>query len=257
MKNFKLLIASALILGSASLVACGDDSGSGGAGGDATGTTTASSTSGTPSSSTGDEPATTSGADGGGGEGGSVDAFVFLTDSPDAYTQIDRHGAVEAGTAGILGPEGLGLDDGSDVSLRDDYNASNPEEDLEGRWVSDIGDSVAFFHDALDADLTALSLDVATDEETLAQAAPVIVPDTIKYDPSQPTGYPNGRALTDQVVDITLAAVLLDLANPSQSLRTFADLDLDPDDPDNVTGLNPPANDVEFEDEFPYLAPPH
>ncbi len=256
MKTIKLLVASALIFGSASLVACGDDSGSGGAGGDATGSTAAS-TSGTPTSSSAGNPSTTSGADGGGGEGGSVDAFIFLEDAPDAYTQIDRHGAVEAGTAGILGAEGLGLDEGSDVSIRDDYNASNPEEDIAGMWVPQIGASVAFFHDALDADLTLLSLDVATDEETIAQAAPVVVPDTIKYDPSEPTGYPNGRALEDQVVDITLAAVLLDLANPSQSLRTFADLDLDADDPDNVTGLNPPANDVEFADEFPYLAPPH
>jgi len=85
----------------------------------------------------------------------------------------------------------------------------------------------------------------ATIEETVAQAGPVIVPDTIKYDPSMPTAYPNGRTLEDPVVDITLAAVLLRLG-PEQPLSLLADLP-----------LNPPENDVPFEAEFPYLAPPH
>jgi hypothetical protein len=60
-----------------------------------------------------------------------------------------------------------------------------------------------------------------------------------------PTAYPNGRTLTDPVVDITLAAVLLQLG-PEQPLGLFASLP-----------LNPPENDVPFEAAFPYLAPPH
>lgn len=171
--------------------------------------------------------------------------FDFPDEPYEAYTQIDRHGAVEAGTAGILAPEGLGFNPGSDISLRDDYNASNPAEDADGMWLSEIAASITFFHGALDDDISALGLIPATFEETLAQAGPVILPDTIKYNPALPTSYPNGRRLEDPVVDITLAAVLLQLG-PNQPLSLFADLP-----------LNPPVNDVPFQAEFPYLASPH
>ncbi|MCC7479129.1 DUF4331 family protein [bacterium] len=176
------------------------------------------------------------------GDGGEPeDNFVFATDPPAAYTQIDRHAAVEAGTAGIAASAGLGS-----APIRDSYNASNPVQDAAGMWVGEITDSVTDLHSALDDDLTGLALTPATVEETLAQAGPVIVPDTIKYNPDQPTGYPNGRKLTDPVVDITLAAVLLKLGTNGQDLSTFSDLP-----------LNPPANDVPFKPGFPYLADPH
>jgi len=171
------------------------------------------------------------------------DGYAFPKDPYDAYTQIDRHGAVEAGTAGILASAGLGFG-GEDLSVRDAYNASNPVEDAALVWFDEIAASVTFFHDALDDDIIALGLEPATIEETVAQAGPVIIPDTIKYDPSMPTAYPNGRTLEDQVVDITLAAVLLDLG--AHPLDTFASLP-----------LNPAANDVDFEADFPYLAPPN
>ena len=176
---------------------------------------------------------------------GGDNGFVFADDPYEAYTQIDRHGAVEAGTAGIRAKEGLGFNDGSDISIRDDYNASNPVEDIAQKWVPEIGASVTFFHDAFDDDLMTFGLVPATVAETVMQAGPVIIPDTIKYDPSMPTSYPNGRKLEDPVVDITLAAVLLKLGG-NQPLTTFADLP-----------LNPTANDVPFKDEFPFLAPPH
>jgi hypothetical protein len=134
---------------------------------------------------------------------------------------------------------------GSDIKLRDAYNASNPEEDVAGMWVPEIVKSIMFFHGALDDDIKALGLVPATTDDTVAQAGPVIIPDTIKYNPTMPSGYPNGRKLEDQVVDLTLAAVLLKLG-PKQPLTTFADLP-----------LNPPANDVPFSAEWPYLAPPH
>lgn len=169
--------------------------------------------------------------------------FKFAEDDFDAYTQIDRHAAVEAGTAGIRASGGLGLN-GEDIAIRDMYNASNPTEDAAMMWLGEIADSIMFFHDNLDDDLTGLGLTVATFDKTVAQAGPVIIPDTIKYDPNAPTGYPNGRALTDQVVDLTLAAVMLDL--DVHGLTTFAELP-----------LNPPENDVPFGAEFPYLAPPH
>ena len=108
-----------------------------------------------------------------------------------------------------------------------------------------IAACITFFHNSFDDDIVGLGLVPATIDETVMQAGPVIIPDTIKYDPNMPTAYPNGRKLEDPVVDITLAAVLLKLG-PQQPLSFFADLP-----------LNPSENDVPFQAEFPFLAPPH
>ena len=239
MLNHKTL-GVAVLLGAFSLIACGDDTtGTGGNPGDG----------GSPPTSGGSPPTTGgngTGGDnvGGDGTGGNNPAgYDFATEDYDAYTQIDRHGAVEAGTAGILAPAGLGLG-GEDLSTRDDYNASNPVDDAAGMWIPEIAASVNFFHDNIDDDLIGLGLTPATFDQSVAQAGPVIVPDAIKYDPSMPTAYPNGRKLEDPVVDITLAAVLLDLG--VHPLNLFASLP-----------LNPPENDVEFKSTFPFLADPH
>jgi hypothetical protein len=192
-----------------------------------------------------DAPATTGGPSTTGDPTGDGSGFAFADEPFDAYTQIDRHGAVEAGTAAIAASQGLGFGPNSDIAIRDAYNASNPIEDAGGMWIPEIVASVTFFHDALDDDLMNFGIVPATLEESLMQAGPVIVPDTIKYDPNMPTAYPNGRRLEDQAVDITLAAVLLQLS-PNQPLSLFADIP-----------LNPATNDVEFRAEFPYLAAPH
>lgn len=176
---------------------------------------------------------------------GDPDGFIFADDPYDAYTQIDRHGAVEAGTAGIKASQGLGFPPNTDIAIRDDYNASNPEQDAAMVWFDEIAASVTFFHEILDDDLMMAGATPATIAKTVAQAGPVILPDTIKYDPALPTGYPNGRNLADPVVDITLAAVLLDL--DVHPITFFVD-----DFP-----LNPDGNDVPFATEFPFLAPPH
>jgi hypothetical protein len=258
------LLKVALVLCASSLVACGEDGDANDEGGSTGNVDTTDGPTGNPTSSptgdpttdtpTTDEPTTspvdTSTTDGpvdtsAGSTTTGGDEFEFPEDPYSAYTQIERHGAVEAGTAGILASQGLGFAPGSDISLRDEYNASNPEEDAAGMWLGEIADSIVFFHNALDDDLEGLGLVPATVDQTVAQAGPVIIPDAIKYDPSQPTAYPNGRNLEDPSVDITLAAVLLALG-PEQPLSLFADLP-----------LNPPANDVPFEAEFPYLAPPH
>lgn len=168
-------------------------------------------------------------------------SYQFASDPPSAYTQIDRHAAVEAGTVGIAATAGLGI-----APIRDEYNASNPQEDAAGVWLSEISASVTALHGALDDDLTAAGLAPASVAQSLAQAGPVIVPDTIKYNPDLPTGYPNGRRLKDQVVDRTIAAALLALGTNGQTIDTLANLP-----------LNPPANDVSFKARFPYLADPH
>ena len=259
--NAQSIMRMVVLLGGVAIAGCPDDGGGGGdetgSTGDPTMTTTSPSTSSpsttspsttSPSTSTTEETTTgpdpSTGPDESSSSGGG-DGYAFADDPYDAYTQIDRHAAVEAGTAGIAGPEGLGFAKGSDISIRDDYNASNPAEDAAGMWLSEISDSVTFFHAALDDDIIDAGFTPASVKQALAHAGTLIVPDTIKYDPSQPTAYPNGRTLTDPVVDITLAAVLLQLGK-AQPLSSFADLP-----------LNPPANDVPFGDEFPYLAPPH
>ena len=86
------------------------------------------------------------------------------------------------------------------------------------------------------------------DEETstcITQAAPLVVPDTLKIDTSADAGFPNGRTLTDPVIDVTLAVVLLDLSVEGQEATSL------------VGVLNPAANDKAFMDAFPYLAAPH
>jgi hypothetical protein len=247
-KSLHGLLTVAFLLGATSLTACpGDDTGQEGTSGDTTDGTTAGTTVSVDSTSSSDDRTGTSSSSSSGVDETATtgdEGFVFPDDPLDDYTQIDRHGAVEAGTAGILASQGLALMEGQNVDLRDMYNASNPEEDAAGMWLGEISDSVTFFHDNIDDDLTGLGFTPASVDTSLAQAGPVIVPDTIKYDPSMATSYPNGRTLTDPVVDITLAAVLLDLGE--HPLTAFADLP-----------LNPPENDVAFEAEFPYLADPH
>jgi len=72
----------------------------------------------------------------------------------------------------------------------------------------------------------------------------LLIPDTVKIDLSKPADFPNGRRLQDQVVDVTLAELLLDLTRYSP--KVLADLP-----------LNPGKNDATFLTVFPYLAPPN
>lgn len=179
------------------------------------------------------------GGDGDDGIDTSTD-FTFDASPESAYTQIDRHGAVEAGTVAIAGASGLGI-----APIRDVYNAANPVIDAQGTFVGVITQSVNFFHAALDDDLRGAGLIPATTAVSLAQAAPVVVPDVIRFDPTKTNRYPNGRKLTDPVVDITVAAILLDLSQGGQTVETLADIP-----------LNPPANDKSFKSSFPFLADP-
>lgn len=73
--------------------------------------------------------------------------------------------------------------------------------------------------------------------------ANLVVPDTLKIDLSKPAGFPNGRLLSDPVIDITLAVIFLDLTK--HGADTFAKIPLDP-----------LGNDVPLLTSFPYFAPP-
>jgi hypothetical protein len=68
----------------------------------------------------------------------------------------------------------------------------------------------------------------------------LVIPDTIKLDVTKPNGFPNGRQLTDPVVDITLAVLFLDLTkHPADLLAKLP--------------LNPPGNTETLPSTFPYL----
>lgn len=161
-------------------------------------------------------------------------AFDFRTEGAGSYTRVDRMGMPAVATALI--------------ASKDAYNDADPTDDVAGLFVGEIVGTLDFLHGALDDDLTGLGLTPCTvlggTGTCVTQGAPLILPDTLKIDPSSPAGFPNGRKLADPVIDVTLAVVLLDLGVHGAGL--FAGLP-----------LNPPANDVPFSGSFPFLAPAH
>ena len=164
--------------------------------------------------------------------------FEFSTAPPSAFTRVDRSGMPAIATALIA----------SD----DAYNSADPINDIAGDFVPEILGSLSFLHGALDSQLTGLGLTPCTvvgdGTGTCATfAVPLIIPDTLTIDTSTAAGFPNGRLLTDPVIAVTLAVALLELTGDSP-----------PHAPTDLVGaLNPPANDREFEVEFPFLASPN
>lgn len=167
-----------------------------------------------------------------------AESFAFSTDPVSSYSRVDRSAMPAIATALI--------------SSKDAYNQANPTDDIDGAFVPEILASLETLHTALDSQLENLGLTPCTvvgdGSGTCAQfAVPLIIPDTLKIDTSSPAGFPNGRLLTDPVIDVTLAVALLELTG-----------DPAPHAPTALVGvLNPAANDREFADEFPFLAEPH
>ena len=56
----------------------------------------------------------------------------------------------------------------------------------------------------------------------------LVIPDTLTIFPDRVVGFPNGRLLSDPVVDITLGVVLLDLDAPGQNAASFSAIPLNP-----------------------------
>lgn len=164
--------------------------------------------------------------------------FNFDTSDISAYTRVDRMGMPAIATALI--------------SSKDSYNDANPTDDSAGTYVPEILSSLETLHGALDGQLVELGLTPCTvvgdGTGTCAQfAVPLILPDTLKIDTAAASGFPNGRNLTDPVIDVTLAVALLELTGDSA-----------PHTPDALVGvLNPSENDKAFQDAFPFLATPH
>jgi hypothetical protein len=76
-----------------------------------------------------------------------------------------------------------------------------------------------------------------------ATVANLVIPDTLKLDITKPSAFPNGRTLSDPVVDIMIAFAFTDLTK--SSARAVANLPLDPS-----------GNDVPLRADFPYLGLP-
>jgi hypothetical protein len=177
-------------------------------------------------------------------------AFVFATDPPSSYDRVDRAGMPLVATIGI--------------SSQDAYNQADPSDDEAGEFLSELGDNFESFlvtlqDDLVDIDSCADYAESPADPEflvdCLAQLVPYLVPDALGIDTTAPAGFPNGRALADPAVDITLALLTLDVvAGASASEGECFDA------PCTATSwvgrLGPVANDAPFSDEFPYLAPP-
>lgn len=180
------------------------------------------------------------------GDGGE-DSFTFRTDGPSAYERVDRMGMPAVATAL--------------VTSKNEYNDADPEDDVANTFAGEIIASLRALHgtkesEGLDNDLTGADLVPCSMTGGLPECvtqtvggegsptvASLILPDDITLNTSVASGFPNGRMLTDPVIDVTLAVILLDLHTNDQT-------------PASLIGTNPTENDVEFSDEFPYLAEP-
>jgi hypothetical protein len=168
-----------------------------------------------------------------------VDPGPFVPDDPDPtlYTRVDQVGMPAVNTALIA------------MANKDAYNQATQTQIGMNPFDVDRFASISFLLDGLADDLgdappDGLGLDVCDDPtQCNNQARPLIVPDALDIDTTADAAFPNGRLLTDPVIDITMAVLLLDLG--VESPTTF------------VGAVNPTENDVAFQDEFPFLADPH
>ncbi|MEZ4335615.1 MAG: DUF4331 family protein [Sandaracinaceae bacterium] len=192
----------------------------------------------------------------------------FRTDAATAYTRVDHAGmpAVPTVLAATITSAG---DVAARNAVRDMYNDMAPDTSGLLGGANGIGANLTALHSVLSDDLVidvglttcatystapsgtagASTEGVASDVSacvTQVQAVAGVVPDVLSVDRTSTVSFPNGRDLPNPVIDITLAAILLDLSAPGQDAGTLAGVP-----------VNPPANDVAFDASFPYLAAPH
>jgi hypothetical protein len=167
----------------------------------------------------------------GDGDPDPADPFIFANSDPGDYTRVDRVGM--PGVSMML------------ITDKDAYNAANPSDDANASFVGEITTNIQALHTALDGALIDNGLMPCVAATCLLQAQPLIIPDTLKLNLTEEPGFPNGRTLTDQVMDMMLALILLNLGAADQDITTL------------IGQTNPLANDVDFLDEFPFLAEPH
>ena len=167
-----------------------------------------------------------------------ADPFVFSTTLPEGYVRVDRMGGPV--TATVLLP----------TSQKDSFNENDPIND--GDYSAFDVATLERLHFELDDDLAALGLTPCAVDACVRQAVPMVVPDALHLTLAQPDGFPNGRRLEDSVVDRILAIALLDIATPGDCNGVPCSVDSFVDIP-----INPIANELPLEPDFPYFALPH
>jgi hypothetical protein len=218
----------------------------------------------------------------GGGSGDRYDPFDFRTEAPDRFLRVDRTG--EPAIAAALLSRAVGNPtpvDGSGKPINpgsgNPFNRFDDQRDALNRGdpINDARDfafmltqgpqvnALASYHYELGPQLRFLGLTPCSTENAsppsgisevdisvcVAQAAPVVLPDVITFDPNNVAGWPNGRGYDDPVVDRLLAAALLQISGPGA-----------PHNIDTLVGVLNPTKDetgTPLPAEFPYLRPAH
>jgi hypothetical protein len=182
-------------------------------------------------------------------------ALTFRSEASSMATRVDRMGMPAVATATISGAQ------------KNAYNDGNPSDDAMLTFAGDQIATLTGIHAALDDDLAGLSLTPCSmamadyiDPDGAGPVPPLpeclgqeifpgggarvfqlVIPDTLRVNPTQVSRFPNGRDLDDPVIDVTLAAALLDLGTHTPA--TLASVP-----------LNPPANAAgELLTTFPYF----
>lgn len=187
--------------------------------------------------------------------------FSFRSNPASAYVRVDRMGQPATGTALLSRVPGSAPADPTNPlngnnNQRDAFNRGNPDSD-NANFLPLMAQTLLTIHVELAPALRDLGLSTCSTGEgpmteigqCAAQAAPVVSPDVITLDLSQPDGWPNGRRFDDNVINRLLSAALLDLrVHPITLLESLP--------------LNPPTNEADPEDtgspqDFPYIRPRH
>jgi Domain of unknown function (DUF4331) len=130
-------------------------------------------------------------------------------------TQIDRMGRPAINTVFI--PNNVFEPAGSEPSQRNAFNAAKPRNDRRA-YRAEVVDTLEIFYGA--------------GSQTAGQLADFLLPDILTIDTSSSAGFPNGRKLADDVIDIELGLVT-----------------------NGAVTSDCVGNDSAFSGAFPYLAP--
>jgi hypothetical protein len=142
--------------------------------------------------------------------------------------QVDRMGRPAIATVFI--PNNPFEPAGSEPSLKNTYNHSQPSED-QAQFRSEVVDTLTLLYSLNDS----AGDDKSDDAAKINQLADVVLPDILTFDTANSQGFLNGRRPADDVIDAELGLVT------EAAVKT-----------DCVS-----ANDKAFPSGFPYLAGPH
>jgi hypothetical protein len=153
------------------------------------------------------------------------DSTIGVWARTDLGGQVDRMGRPAINTVFI--PNNPFEPSGSEPSQKNAFNAGKPRQDQKN-FRGEVVDTLTLLYSLNDA----TDPNPSDDAATVQGLADFLLPDILTVDTSSSAGFPNGRRLADDVIDIELGLI-------TEGLITS----------DCV------ANDSAFSDMFPYLAP--